>query len=293
MAGDLVCSRYAIRLLLNQYEVSVMIREKFAPLLDGLPVELIHFRDRDELASRSLDELCRDPARFSRFIDLQGDRRFLALIRHLPGTSVGYDEPDVGIVYDEPFPWRGPDTEGVHTAVRNARAVRGYEAHREFDLDEWRRAFFTPRLSASKRHVALCPGSGRGGSNKRFANEGWRAAAAHIRALGAVPVWFIGPDEVELIPELVLGSDEVEDGDFASVIARHSACAIGLSNDTVHLHIRAHLPLETGALFVRGEAREWGGYPENVRIISAPPSRAMPEILSELGRWIDSHYAPH
>ena len=40
-----------------------------------------------------------------------------------------------------------------------------------------------------------------------------------------------------------------------------------MTHDSVHLHIRAHMPMQTATLFVRGEALEWGGYPDGITLL--------------------------
>ena len=73
-----------------------------------------------------------------------------------------------------------------------------------------------------------------------------------------------GPDEAELLPELVRDRDRVVSGPWNEVLEAHQSSLFGVTNDTVHMHIRAHSGVQTVALFLTSEVAHWGSYPGNV-----------------------------
>jgi ADP-heptose:LPS heptosyltransferase len=90
---------------------------------------------------------------------------------------------------------------------------------------------------------------------------GWRELATWAITQGLSPVWFVGPDESELVEECRSLGGEVVTGDWSEVVDWHGRCTYGVTNDTVHLHIRAHSGVSTVGLFLVSSALHWGSYP--------------------------------
>lgn len=285
--GDLVCCRYAVRLFADQSIVTVLLRKSHAGLIADLPVAIVLVDGYSDLATISLNKIFPNNSYFNYIVDLHNDTCTFNFVFRFSSLTIGFSEPDVGIIYDQSFPWRTPPIEGVHSAVRHSRAVPGHLTAVNFDVASWKRAFYVPRLPLQADRIAFCPGSSMAGKEKRVSPIAWKNTADYIRGLGKHIVWFLGPDEQELYTVLVLPCDTVQSGSFDSVIIEHSSCKFGISHDTVHLHIRAHLPVETCALFVRGEEREWGGYPSGVFILRAPTSELPSTVSLAMIRWLD------
>jgi ADP-heptose:LPS heptosyltransferase len=282
--GDLVCCRYAVRLFADKSDVTVVIRKTHLGLIAGLPVQAVTVSCFEELLHDATPGSIIESSDFQLIVDLHGDQRTAQFVSRLSGWTVGFSEPEVGITYKQSFPWRTSTTERVHLAVRHARAVPGYHDARMFDVSAWTRSWFRPCVKPCFERIAMCPGSSLAGKGKRVSPHIWRTIAEHLRASGRQIVWFLGPDEKELLEILVLPSDSVQSGSFDSVVAEHSSCEFGITHDTVHLHIRAHLPLKTCAVFVLGGELEWGGYPIGISVCNVETSAHPSTIASSIIR---------
>ena len=126
------------------------------------------------------------------------------------------------------------------------------------------------------------------GRAKRVAPEIWDEVARFVRSRKRRVCWFLGPDELDLETLLSKPGDSVEKGRFESVIRQHARCRYSMTHDSVHLHIRAHMPGETAAIFVRGESLEWGGYPYGVSLLDFSHDRSGDKIRGDIVEWFSS-----
>jgi hypothetical protein len=197
----------------------------------------------------------------------------------LPGRSVGV--PDRA-AYDREVVWCLTPDDPTHYAVRLLRYLPERPAAERFDAAEWRRCAYPHPCPVRSARLALAPGSGRARPSKRWPMAGWRRVAAWALRSGLTPVWFLGPDERELLAEAAAAGGEVVSGPWDEVIAAHAGCPVGLCNDTVHLHIRAHLRVRTLALFRDSRWEHWGAYPERVAGLRVTGAGG-PEVEQVLG----------
>ena len=285
--GDLVCCRYALTLLCDLYEVSVICRERHIGLLQSLSVRVISISDYSIFQSMNLETLSLK-SDLDKIIDLHNSIETHRFCAESGVFTVGQNEFDVGLVYDKSFKWWLNPGEKTHASVRHVRSLDGHEDQSEFDAIAWRRSHYQVDSKVEDRLVGLCPGSSTLGLAKRIKPEHWSQVASYLRARDIRICWFLGPDEQDLEPLLVKSLDILEGGAFEDVVKQHSRCRYVMTHDTVHLHIHAHMPNETAAIFVRGEAREWGGYPEGVSIIDfstdVDPNRAAHYMIN----WFSS-----
>jgi ADP-heptose:LPS heptosyltransferase len=166
--GDVVCSRYVLRLLADETDTSAVVKRGHVPLLADLPIRCVAVGDFDEL------EAALPEARFDEAIDLQGDLRTARFVARVARRTIGFDEADIGVTYHDSFPWREAGLGNVHMAVRHARAVPRYRRARVFDIEAWKRAGFAPLECACGHKVALCPGSSLLGADKRLPPVFWQ-----------------------------------------------------------------------------------------------------------------------
>jgi hypothetical protein len=85
---------------------------------------------------------------------------------------------------------------------------------------------------------------------------------------------------------MVERDDEHEAGDWSAVIQSHRRCGLGITHDTCHMHLRAHLGGETLAIFRRPDVSEWGAYPRYVTCIG-PDDSVDADRTGEIARdWV-------
>ena len=140
--------------------------------------------------------------------------------------------------------------------------------------------------------VGLCPGSSTLGLAKRIDAKQWAKLACYLRDQNMRICWFLGPDERDLKSTVVTSSNDIlEGGRFEDVVRWHARCRYVITHDTVHLHIHAHMNNETAAIFVRGEALEWGGYPKGVSILDFSNSTNLSLASQYMINWFASRLA--
>lgn len=293
--GDLVASRTLLAALAARAEVRVAVRRALLPLIEDLARGAVTYDlpwpvdpDSEEFAEVLTGfEL---PAH-RLVLDLLGMpsvMRWLQATRH---ASLGYRvQADEDVPYLRSALWHlrgdGVDVEDLtHFGVRLLRIIPGYDELRCWPPSLFDQARY-PHQHTSSGRLALAPGCGRGGADKRMPSAFWRPLARRARSLGLLVVWFIGPDETELIGELVEPADEVISGGWDEVLASHAGCALGVTNDTCHMHLRAHLACPTLAFFRRPEVEPWGAYPSSVTCVAPPESLAVDRSIALAVEWL-------
>jgi hypothetical protein len=270
--GDLVASRSALRLLCDQARVMFVVRQQLVPLLDGIDGDILAYDlpwPFDPMSPTLLHGVpcSRMPDR-SLVIDLIGMPASMQMIRSLGGYSIGHAITDgVPTPYTFNVPWNlGAEPDRTHFAIRMLRLVPGLGDTMGWPRDVFERACF-PEAAHGDRRIALAPGCGRDGCDKRMPVTFWRDLAYWLRSNCFAITWFLGPDEIELAPLLVHASDKHEGGDWDSAIRAHLRCGLGITHDTCHMHLRVHLAGLTFAVFRRPDMAEWGAYPKYVTCI--------------------------
>lgn len=253
--GDAVCARHVVELISRRGRTALLCREQLAGLFVGLPVESFPYR---LTVSETKPALAAHSGPDTTTYDLLCDVTTGELCSSLPGPSVGVPDP---ARYDYEVPWTLSAPDDTHYVVRLTRYLNDRRAARVFDESEWRRSHFRRTRTPSRQYLALAPGCGRANTAKRWPMAGWRELATWAAAQGMSPVWFVGPDETELLEECRSLGGEVVTGDWSEVVQWHKRCACGVTNDTVHLHIRAHCGVSTVGIFLVSSALHWGSYP--------------------------------
>ena len=207
------------------------------------------------------------------------------LCRVLPGRKIGVPDP---VRYDCDVSWHVGERDDTHYAVRLMRYLPNRATATAFVPEEWGRCHYPMESPPSHRHLALAPGCGIENRSKRWPMESWLLIAAWAINRGMVPVWFLGPHERDLVDDARRIGGDIVAGDWGEVIAQQSRCALGVTNDTVHLHVRAHLAVHTVALFITSAIAHWGDYPHGVKCLHVGPthsSDAVRDVIQTLSGW--------
>lgn len=292
--GDLIASRTVIVAFAMRASVLVAVRQELAPILDDLPVTVRRYSmsavaPTDNDVSSQQFELLGIPTDLPS-LDLVGSPATRAWIATRSAPSTGYAlDPAEEMPYTTVVNWAippGKGTDRTHFAVRLLRALPEYAAATSWPEGYFERALYTPVETPIPRALALAPGCGKWGLDKRMPLEFWRQVATYARARGWMPTWFLGPDETDLAAPLVETGDTLVSGGWDIALSHHARCAVGISNDTSHLHLRAHLGRTTLVFFRRGEAPEWGYYPRFVTCIESAESLADSEAIRAAIEWL-------
>lgn len=296
--GDLVASRSLLAALACRADVQVAIRRQLLPLVGDLPVDSLPYdlpwpvdTEADKLAVMYEGLGLRPDLTV---LDLVGMPSVMQWLRAGPRPSMGYRvQPGEDVPYLRTAPWHvRADEDGAgdttHFGVRLLRIIPGFETLQHWPPGYFEAALYPGRPSLGGR-LALAPGCGRAGADKRMPVEAWRPISQHARSLGQHLVWFIGPDEVELIPQLVDPADEVISGGWDEVLRAHASCDLGVTNDTCHMHLRAHLARQTLAFFRRPEVDPWGAYPYGVTCVAPPTSHNIERSVSIARHWLQEN----
>lgn len=289
--GDLVASRSALRLLCDQARVMLVVRRQLVPLLKGLEGDILTYDlpwPFDPMSPTLLHGLpwSRMPDD-SIIIDLIGLPSSMEMIRSLGCYSIGHaitdDEPTP---YTLNVPWNlGTQPDRTHFAIRMLRLVPGFEDAMAWPPGVFERACF-PETAKGNGRIALAPGCGRAGCDKRMPVSFWGDLAHWLRNNCFAITWFLGPDEIELAPLLVHASDNHEGGDWDAVIRAHLRCGLGITHDTCHMHLRAHLAGPTFAVFRRSDMAEWGAYPKYVTCIGPSDFPDVEQAARLAKQWV-------
>jgi len=289
--GDLLASRTALRVLARQLPLTLVVREQLSPLVAGIGGRALTYDlpwpfDPASLAFQRRLRHVEIPEQ-SLVIDFIGMAASMEAIRRWGIGSIGHsisaEEPTP---YTVKVPWSLDGTpDRTHFAVRMLRLVPGYSEATEWPRGLFERARF-PVTVAGYGTVALAPGCGRAGNDKRMPVPFWRELAAWLRGSGFDLIWFLGPDEMELSPLLVEEGDEQEGGDWDAVIRSHVRCGLGITHDTCHMHLRAHLAALTLAVFRRDDVAVWGAYPKYVGCIGPEDSLDAVRTVEIVKQWV-------
>ncbi len=272
--------------------VVVHVRERLAPLLRDLSVEVHPYIPLvtdvdDEAIASELDRLTMSP--YDEVLDLIGSEPVQGWIRNRPGDSIGYVLDPNDLPYTKTCVWSLPSPSGedrTHVAVRLLRSLEAHGAARAWPEGAFDRARFVDRSTGSTSTVALAPGSCVRGDEKRMPLRFWQGTAAWLRTRGHRVRWFLGPDEKGLVPLVVEHGDELVDGPWDEALDAHARCRFGVSNETCHMHLRAHLGRETLAFFRREDAATWGSYPKFVRCVEPPLSLDETSAMDAATQWL-------
>lgn len=290
--GDLVASRALLAVLAQCTEAHVLVHERLLPLIvdlgaapggNGQPVRISFGAFTATPHGLGCDRTLLD------LVGLPDTLRWLRANGH-PSLGFRIDEDEV-LPYRRSAPWCLPATVGeedqTHFGVRLLRIVPGFEDLRTWPAGAFEAALYRRRARTEGR-LALAPGCGRGAEDKRMPVAVWRSIAQRARSLGLRPVWFIGPDEFDLQPSLVGTGDEVVSGSWDEVLDAHAGCSLGVTNDTCHMHLRAHLARPTLAFFRRAEVDPWGAYPFGVTCVPPTTSLDSERSVALAKTWIDA-----
>ena len=291
--GDLVASRPVLAALAKNKPLNVAVEKSLAPLLAGLSHSCTTYEIKESVNvhhpdfKRSLQGL--DIPAEAHVLDLIGTLPTLDWLAERHGPSSGYNfDTTSKLPYDNLIEWQLQKDGAIdrsHYAVRLLRIIPEYAEN-----TWWPNAFDLPsfgyHVAASPGQIAMIPGSGKGGTGKRMPVAFWRLLATSLREQKLTPVWFLGPDEVNLVDELVCSGDIWAGAAWPEIIRAHATCAYGFSNDTCHVHIRAHIPRSTFVFFRRDDGAEWGGYPRHVNYIEPPATLDDRQALNEARSWL-------
>jgi len=259
--GDVVCSRYLLSIVSRQGHSAVVVPKKLSPLLMGINVEIFSYSNHPcEVA----DVVRARTSPNTQIYDLLCYEHSGALCQKLGLYCVGVPDP---VSYDREVVWNLTTNDPTHYAVRLLRYLPTQTRATAFQPAQWLESSYPVASVGSPPRIALAPGCGRENPSKRWLAEGWARIAGWASANSIEPIWFLGPDESELIDDLVSSGGSVVSGDWTQVILAHAQCQIGLTNDTVHLHLRAHLPVLTLGLFFTSSVDHWGAYPSRVEAL--------------------------
>jgi len=283
--GDAVCARHAIELFSRLGRTALVFHERLAGLFVGLPADPFPYR---RVAVETTAKLTVQTGPDTTVYDLLCDDASGELCSLLPGRSVGVPDP---VRYDDEVPWTLGTHDDTHYAVRLTRYLKANRTATVFEECEWRQSHFRCMFAPSRQFLALAPGCGRLNTAKRWPMIGWREVATWAIAEGLSPIWFVGPDELELIEECKSLGGEVVTGNWSEVVEWHGRCAYGVTNDTVHLHIRAYSGVSTVGLFLVSSVPHWGNYPGSdtscLTLASTGASTGADIVLSALERLME------
>lgn len=284
--GDAVCARHVVELISRLGRTALAHRQPLAGLFMGLPVDPFPYR---LTVSETKAALAAHAGPDTTVYDLLCDVASGELCSSLPGRSVGIPDP---ARYDDEVPWTLGTRDDTHYAVRLTRYLKPKRTATTFVEREWRRSHFPRMLAPSRKLLALAPGCGKLNPAKRWPMAGWREVVKWAAIRGLSPVWFLGPDESELMEDCNSLGGEVVTGDWDDVVEWHGRCAYGVTNDTVHLHIRAHSGVSTVGLFLVSSVAHWGNYPGGgtscLMLPTGGPSAGAGVVLSVLERLMGS-----
>lgn len=292
--GDLVASRTLLVAVRQRTSATVAVRRQLLPLIRDIVVDPIAYDMPwpvdvwSDAFEQTLEDL-RLPAGAT-LLDLVGTPPTMRWIERRKGRSIGYRVcPDEQAPYERMVEWcipPGRKDDPTHFGVRLLRALPGHE-----DATRWPSELFPRALypySPAGNTIALAPGCGRGAEDKRMPSSFWTRLAAWARAHGRPVTWFLGPDEIDMASALVETGDGVIDGDWDDVLVAHAQSCLGVTNDTCHMHIRAHQRRPTFALFRRPEVAEWGDYPGLLTCLGPPTSLSEEGALAQVLTWLDA-----
>lgn len=292
--GDLIASRSVLTALAKNKSLHLVVKKSVAPLLAGLGLASSTYEIKESInvhhpEFKSTLQGLGIPAEAC-VLDLIGSLPALDWLTDRNGPSTGYNfDKTIRLPYDNLVEWslsRDGAEDRSHYAVRLLRIIPDYAGN-----IQWPDAFDLPsfgyHLAASPVRIAMIPGSSKGGAVKRMPISFWRLLAASLREQKLTPVWFLGPDEADLVDHLVYSDDICTAGAaWPEIIRMHATCAYGFSNDTCHVHIRAHIPRSTFVFFRRDDGPEWGSYPLNVNYIEAPATLNDRQAYNEACSWL-------
>ena len=296
--GDLVASRALLAALGARGSVAVAVMQSLAPILRDLPVALQPYSTtvssdvHDAHFCHEL-ELLGVPANAC-VLDLIGTPPTMAWLSARGGPSTGYclDRTE-HLPYTTVVEWAIPPanrSDRSHYGVRLLRVLPEHATATSWPDGCFERALYKHGQPALFDRIALVPGCGRWGLEKRMPVSFWRAVAAEVRSRAWRPTWFLGPDEVDLAADLVERGDAIVSGTWDDALNEHARCAVGVSNDTSHLHVRAHLGRQTLAFFRRDDAPEWGHYPGFVTCIDARQSLDDGRAVEAAVAWLTASH---
>lgn len=290
--GDLVACRALLAELSSRTHVVALVRNELRPLVSDLLLEFRCYRlsRQPGLENPLLEALLNlSLPKGMIAVDLIGMPASWHFIRTNELTAIGhYLESNDGLVpYVDTSPWclRGVLRDDSHFGVRMLRLIPEFRQLRIWPDGVFKNAMYR-EIQHAGRSLGLAPGCGLAGKAKRMPPPFWSAIAQVARARDLRVVWYLGPDESDLAPMLgIQDVDRVEDGGWDSVLASHAGDEYGVTNDTCHMHIRAHMQRKTLSLFLRGEVNEWGGYPSNIVAIDAS-DRSVDSCIDLAAVWL-------
>ncbi len=297
--GDLIACRSLLVELKARTPIHLLLREELLPLVADLADAPICYRLpwQDDLSGGPLERALAalNLPHGAPVIDMIGMTASWKLIDSLGLSAIGWRvQPSEELPYTTEVAWSLPTATSLdtsHFSVRLLRAIPEYRSATDWPEGVFDRALYLASEGPSPNRLALAPGCGRAGNEKRMPGEFWCSVAEQARYRKLIVTWYLGPDESELADVLVdTGKDEVVDGSWGEVIAAHRRDALGISNDTCHMHIRAHLQRPTLAFFRRGELQEWGGYPRHVDCVDAR-GMSVENTVEAATQWLDRKIA--
>lgn len=290
--GDLAASRALLAVLGRCTEAHVLVHERLLPLIVDLGAVPDGLGRPGRISFGAFTAAPQGLERDRTLLDLVGLPDTLRWLHESGHPSLGHriDEGET-LPYRRCASWRLPAAAGgedqTHFGVRLLRIVPGFEDLRTWPAGAFEAALY-PRRARAEGRLALAPGCGRGAKDKRMPVDVWRSIAHRARTLGLRPVWFIGPDEFDLWPSLARPGDELVSGAWDEVLDAHAGCSLGVTNDTCHMHLRAHLARPTLAFFRRAEVDPWGAYPFGVTCVPPPTSLDSERSVALAEAWIDA-----
>lgn len=263
--GDLVCSRHVIDVLSRRGKTTAIVPKSLLGLLHGLSIEILSY---DSLPIETLPIIRLRCSKQTNIYDLLCFSTSGDLCLSLQGHTVGVPDP---VRYDRNILWKIGDKDETHYAVRLTRYLPECETAIAFDAEKWKQCHYSLASAPSSKSLALAPGCGIENRSKRWPMESWLMVATWAIESGLTPIWFLGPHERDLTDDARQIGGEIVSGNWKDVIIKHSQCALGITNDTVHLHIRAHMPVQTIGLFITTSSDHWGNYPYGVKCLNVEP----------------------
>lgn len=280
--GDLVCSRHVIDSLSKRGNTTVIVPKSLLGLLKGLFIEILSYEVMPRETLQFVKSRCSTQ---TSIFDLLCFRSSDDLCQSLEGHTIGVPDPNM---YDREVLWNIGAEDETHYVVRLTRYLPEYETATTFDIDKWKQCHFSLVSPPSSKRLALAPGCGIENCSKRWPMESWIMVASWAIDSGMWPVWFLGPDEKDLVDKAKQIGGEIVSGNWQEVIINHAQCKFGISNDTVHLHIRAHMQVRTIGLFISTSSNHWGNYPDGVKCLNVEPfhsEKTVVSVLRSLSGW--------
>ena len=279
--GDLVATRSLLAQICLKGRTTLATRKALTPLIEDLPHQRVDhsfdwvFNDNPVPWTRQQKIRLFNKCMKTVLVDLFGSPALSEFIREYKLTAWGHDFSDCKNPYERCVPWRLMQHDRSHYAVRMLRLLPGFDNLTQWPDTIFEKSFFRrDGLKPNKMRLALMPGCGTAGAEKRMSKRFWINVAQYARSQGLTPVWFLGPDEQDLEDSLVRTGDVLVTGEWSASLLAHTECECGIANDTSHVHVRVHLQRHTIVLYKRGEYEEWGSYPAYVIPI-------MPETANE------------